>query len=120
MVDQEQSLENEHTRRFFRVGLLNDITDPGVKVFNAGKQRILVARCDGHIYAMDDRCTHDNGPLGEGELDGCEIECPRHGARFDVKTGKALCLPAVGSVRTYSVEVREGEIYVGLPTNAQS
>jgi len=111
-------IDSEHTRRFFRVGQINEIPDPGVKVIKAGKKQILVAHCEGNWYAMDDRCTHDNGPLAEGKLEGCQIECPRHGARFDLKTGKALCLPAVGGVSIYSIEVRDGEIYVGLPTNA--
>ncbi len=110
--------EHEHTRRFFMAGKLADIPDPGVKVIKAGKKQILLAHVDGKLYAIDDRCTHDNGPLAEGELDGCIIECPRHGARFDLKTGNALCLPAVGSVQVYSVEIRDGDVYVGLPTNA--
>lgn len=110
------TIENEQTRRFYKLGKASDIPEEGVKVFTAGRRRILVARCQGQIYAMDDRCTHDNGPLSEGEVEECEITCPRHGARFDLKTGKALCLPAVVNVPTYSVEVRDGEIYVGLPT----
>ncbi len=92
-------MEDEHTRRFFKVGKISDIPDSGVKVFKAGKKNVLVAVCEGQVYAIDDRCTHDDGPLGEGELlDGCEVECPRHGARFSLKTGKALCLPAVGDI----------------------
>jgi 3-phenylpropionate/trans-cinnamate dioxygenase ferredoxin subunit len=107
--------EDDETRRFFKVGLLSEIPEPGLKVVSAGKRRILVARCNGQVYAMDDRCTHDGGPLGEGEMEDTEIACPRHGARFDLKTGRALCLPAVGRAAIYSVEVRNGEIYVGLP-----
>ncbi len=111
-------METEHTRRFFKVGKFNDVPEPGSKVFSAGKKKILVARWEGQVYAIDDLCTHDGGPLGEGEVDDCQVECPRHGARFDLKTGKATCLPAVGGVSVYSVEVRDGDIYVGLPTNA--
>lgn len=107
-----------HTRRFFKVGRLEEISEPGTKVYEAGKRRFLVARWEGKLYAIDDRCTHDNGPLGEGELEDGQVECPRHGARFDIKTGQATCLPAVGGVTVYSVEVRDGDIYVGLPTNA--
>lgn len=110
-------MDSEQTRRFYKVGKLDEIPNPGTKVFAAGKKRILIARWEGQLYAIDDRCTHDNGPLGEGLFEDGEVECPRHGARFDVKTGKALCLPAVGGVAVYSVEVRDGEIYVGLPTN---
>ena len=66
------------------------------------------------IYAIDNRCTHDNGPLGEGTLRGDRIECPRHGALFDVHTGQAKTLPAVGKVRTYSVCVNDGEVQIAL------
>ena len=111
-------MESDETRQFFRLGALSEISDPGVKVYSAGKKRVLVALNDGKVYAMEDRCTHDNGPLSQGELHDCEIACPRHGARFDLKTGKALCLPAVGSATVYSVEIRDGVIYVGLPANA--
>jgi 3-phenylpropionate/trans-cinnamate dioxygenase ferredoxin subunit len=62
---------------------------------------------------MEDLCTHDGGPLAEGVLEGEVIECPRHGARFNVKTGAALCLPAVAPVATYAVRVQGDEIQVG-------
>lgn len=111
-------MNDERTRRFYKLGNVDQVPDPGTKVFTVGKRRILVARWDGKVYAMDDRCTHDNGPLGEGDLsDDGQVECPRHGARFDVKTGKAMCLPAVGGVTVYSIEVRDGEMYAGLPND---
>lgn len=72
-------------------------------------RRIALARVDGDFYAIDDVCTHDGGPLGEGQLYGHQIECPRHGARFDVRTGKNLTLPAPLPVDTYPVRV-EGEL----------
>ena len=111
-------LESEQTRRFFKVGKASELPETGCKVFKAGKRNVLIASWEGKLYAIDDRCTHDNGPLGEGTIEQGEVECPRHGARFDIKTGKAVCLPAVGGVPVYSVEIRDGEIYVGLPTNA--
>ena len=66
----------------------------------------------GTIFAIDDVCTHDGGPLAEGDLEGCEVMCPRHGARFDVRTGKALCMPAFEPVATHAVEVRGDEVFV--------
>lgn len=104
------------TRRFIRICSSSDVPVNSTKVFAVGNRRFLVCNLNGTFYALDDLCTHDNGPLGEGELlEGGEVECPRHGARFDVTSGKALCLPAVGAVCTYSVDERDGNVFLGLP-----
>lgn len=75
-----------------------------VAVFNVG----------GEYYAVEDICTHDDGPLAEGELNGCEIRCPRHGARFDIRTGKALSLPAVVNIETFPIKVEDGYIHIDI------
>lgn len=88
---------------------------PGAKLLTEIDGRpIALFNVDGSYYAIDDVCTHDGGPLAEGDLEGCEIRCPRHGARFDVRTGKALCLPAVEPVTTHVVEVRGNDLWVAL------
>ncbi len=97
---------------FIRVAQITDIKEGTAKVFTVGEVRIALCNVEEKFYAIADICTHDGGPLGEGELVDCQIECPRHGARFDVRTGKALCLPAVINVPTYPVEVRDSEIFV--------
>jgi 3-phenylpropionate/trans-cinnamate dioxygenase ferredoxin component len=80
---------------------------PGVsQVVDMDGVSVLVCNVEGTFHAIGNLCTHDDGPLGEGVLDGCEVTCPRHGARFDVKTGQALCLPAIGKVPTYTVTVK--------------
>lgn len=79
-----------------------DIDGYYVAVFNVG----------GAYYAFEDVCTHDDGPLAEGELDGYELECPRHGARFDIRTGAALTPPAVKATRRYEVRVENGDVQV--------
>lgn len=68
---------------------------------------IGVFNCGGTYYAIEDRCSHDDGPLAEGELNeaDCTVECPRHGSRFDLKTGKPLTLPAYAPVDTFPVVV---------------
>ncbi len=68
---------------------------------------IGVFNCDGTLYAIEDRCSHDDGPLAEGRLDpgACTIECPRHGAKFDLKTGKPLTLPAYEPVDIFPVRI---------------
>lgn len=74
---------------------------------------ILLCNVDGTLYAIEDYCSHDGEPLGEaGDLEGCRIRCPRHGATFDVTTGKALTLPAVSPIATYRVRVAGDDVYV--------
>lgn len=85
---------------------------------DAGPEGVGVYNCDGALFAIEDRCTHDDGKLCEGEWDAerCEVICPRHGARFDVRTGQALTLPAYIPVATYPVSVREdGVVVVEVP-----
>lgn len=105
-------------REFITVGLVGDVDVGLAIVVYAGERRLVLCNVDGEYYAIDDVCTHDGGPLGEGELFECEIECPRHGARFDVRTGKVLSLPAVFPVASYPVKVEGEEIKVGIPTEA--
>jgi 3-phenylpropionate/trans-cinnamate dioxygenase ferredoxin subunit len=83
--------------------------------FEVDGKPVVVFNIAGGFYAIGDICTHDNGPLGEGELDGFKVKCPRHGARFDVRDGKALTLPAVKSTPSYPVRVVDGWIEIGLP-----
>ncbi|PIQ82888.1 MAG: ferredoxin [Candidatus Omnitrophica bacterium CG11_big_fil_rev_8_21_14_0_20_64_10] len=85
------------------------------KVFQAGGCRLAVARTASGFHAIEDTCTHDGGPLGEGELDGELIECPRHGARFDMRTGTAVVLPAILPVQAFPVRETNGELFVELP-----
>ena len=97
------------------VGKAEDIAVGTAVVAEAGGKRLALCNTGEGIYAIDDVCTHDGGPLDQGQLEGKEIECPRHGARFDVTTGRALCLPAVRPVRTYPVRIEGGEVEIDLP-----
>ena len=74
----------------------------------------LVRTADGTLFAVEDTCTHEDASLAEGFVAGGVIECPRHGARFELATGVALSLPAVEAVRTYEVKIANGEILVNL------
>jgi 3-phenylpropionate/trans-cinnamate dioxygenase ferredoxin subunit len=88
---------------------------PGeVKIVRAGELAIGVYNADGELYAIEDRCSHDDGPLAEGDWDPEErvAICPRHGSRFDIQTGKALSLPAYLPVETFPVRVVEGIVKV--------
>lgn len=95
-----------------RVGSLADIPEGEVRVVQCGERSLAVSNIDGELYAIDNRCTHDNGPLGEGRLRNGRVICPRHGAAFDAKTGKVLSLPAVRSVAAYPVTVDGDEVYI--------
>jgi 3-phenylpropionate/trans-cinnamate dioxygenase ferredoxin subunit len=98
-----------------KVGVKSDIAAGTVQVFEVGGRSLCVANLDGeHFYAIDNLCTHDNGPLGEGKLVSGTVECPRHGARFDLKTGAVRALPAVKPVRTYPVEVDGEDVKVDV------
>jgi 3-phenylpropionate/trans-cinnamate dioxygenase ferredoxin subunit len=78
-------------------------------------QSIVIFNIAGEYFAVADLCSHDDGPLGEGDLDGLTIICPRHGAQFDLKSGKALTLPAVQDIPAYPVRVENGIIQIGIP-----
>ncbi len=73
---------------------------------------IAIFNVDNRYYAIEDVCTHDNGPLAEGTLEGTTIECPRHGARFDITTGKVLSMPAVKDVPRYQLQISGDEIQI--------
>jgi 3-phenylpropionate/trans-cinnamate dioxygenase ferredoxin subunit len=100
---------------FVKVASVTDLP-PGERLWHDFEEEtVIVFNVAGQFYAIADLCTHDDGPLGDGELEGHEVTCPRHGARFDVRTGKALCLPAVTGVPTYAVKVEDGAILVESP-----
>jgi 3-phenylpropionate/trans-cinnamate dioxygenase ferredoxin component len=88
-----------------------------VKIVRAGELSIGVYNAEGALYAIEDRCTHDDGPLAEGDWEPDELvaTCPRHGARFDIRTGQALSLPAYLPVSTFPVRVEDGLIVVEVP-----
>jgi 3-phenylpropionate/trans-cinnamate dioxygenase ferredoxin component len=99
---------------FVKVTSRRELAPGGKKLAEVAGRPIALFNVDGKFYAVDDVCTHDGGPLAEGQLTGCEIMCPRHGARFDVRTGQALCMPAVEPVTVHATEVRGDDVYVAL------
>ena len=104
---------------FVQVATLHNVPPGRSKEVTVGGERILICNVEGKLFAIGDVCTHDNGPLGQGTLTGAEIECPRHGARFDVNTGRAVCLPAIMPVPTYDVKVEGVNILVADIAKAQ-
>jgi 3-phenylpropionate/trans-cinnamate dioxygenase ferredoxin subunit len=76
---------------------------------------IVIFNIAGQLFAIGDVCTHDDGPLGDGDLEDYNIVCPRHGAEFDIRTGKVMQMPAVVDIPAYPVRVVDGMIQVGIP-----
>ncbi len=104
---------------FVAVAREDEIPPGEVRVVRAGSKSLCLGHCeDGTWGAIDNVCTHDGGVLGEGELEDCLVECPRHGARFDLVTGEVRALPAVFPVNAYPVRIVGGrvEVDVGVPT----
>jgi 3-phenylpropionate/trans-cinnamate dioxygenase ferredoxin subunit len=88
----------------------------GQRLFvDVGDRPIVIFNIAGQFFAIGDVCTHDDGPLGDGDLEGFNIVCPRHGAEFDVRTGKVMQMPAVVDIPAYPVRVVDGTIQVGIP-----
>jgi 3-phenylpropionate/trans-cinnamate dioxygenase ferredoxin subunit len=101
---------------FVTVATVGEIPPGGVKRVVVGGRAIAVFNVDGAFYALDDRCSHEEASLSEGEIDEDVVECPKHGARFNIRTGKNLTLPAVYPVKTYPVQVEGDEIKVCAET----
>lgn len=96
----------------YRVAKVSDIAPGTTQRVVADSVEILLCNVDGKIYAIEDVCTHDGGPLDQGELEGDNVVCPRHGATFDVRTGDALTLPAVMPLMTFEVQIEGDDIFV--------
>ncbi len=107
----------EEVYEFYPVVSLDELPS-GDRIFlEIDNLSIVIFNIAGNVYALEDRCTHDNGPLGEGEIEGFEIICPRHGARFDVRDGRALTLPAVEPTRYFPTRIIDNQIEIGIPEN---
>ena len=102
------------TRKWIDVANADGIADGEVKTFQVEAQRVAVARANGQLYAVQDLCSHDDGPLGDGDLEEYAIVCPRHGAKFDIRTGAVLAMPAAAPIETFPVMEKDGRIHVAL------
>lgn len=102
------------TKKTVTIAPSTDVVEGKARIFDAAGLRIALCRVGGKLYAIEDLCSHDDGPLGEGCLVDHAIECPRHGARFDVRDGSVLRMPAAFPVRTFPVSERDGQISVEI------
>jgi 3-phenylpropionate/trans-cinnamate dioxygenase ferredoxin component len=101
---------------FTPVAQVSDVPDPGKLLVEVDQRLIVLIRAAGHFYALDDVCTHDGGPLSEGPLDpqAGTIACPRHGAKFDIKTGAARTMPATKPTKAHDVKIEGNQVLVRL------
>ena len=98
---------------FVEVAVIADVPEAGSHLVEVDDVRIALFNLNGEIYAIEDRCTHDGGPLVEGTIvNGCDVKCPRHGARFDIRTGAALSMPAFAPTGTFAVRVEGDKILI--------
>ena len=94
----------------------------GINELQSGERRsvfvddipALVVRIESEYYVIEDVCSHDGQALTNGPLQDCSIVCPRHSARFDLKTGRALCMPATEPIRVFEVEIRDGAVWAAM------
>jgi 3-phenylpropionate/trans-cinnamate dioxygenase ferredoxin subunit len=104
----------QESTAFIRVCTVSELPDPGRRVFEVGERFVVLFHVGGRFWALDDCCTHDDGPLGEGRLDGFVVECPRHGAKFDIRSGRVLAMPATRDIRVHQVKVEGNEVFIKL------
>ena len=100
---------------FIKVAELSQVAEGSLYPLEVDGELVCLARVKGEIYAFTDNCTHISGPLNEGDLEGCTITCPWHGAQFDVSTGKVLRGPARQDLFTYPVKIEGESIFISLP-----
>src|SRR5574341_347666 len=103
------------TAEFVAVATTDELPNGARKLVEIDGRALAVFNIAGEYFAIADVCSHDDGPVAEGDLDGYDIECPRHGARFDVRSGKVLSFPAIVDIPAYPVKVEDGTLLVGLP-----
>lgn len=104
----------ENDVHYVELGFL-DLASGERMFLEIGDNKIVIFNIAGELYAIGDICTHDDGPLGDGILDGFHIVCPRHGAEFDVRTGKAVQLPAVIDIPAYPLKKSDNQYLIGIP-----
>jgi 3-phenylpropionate/trans-cinnamate dioxygenase ferredoxin component len=101
--------------KFVKVARVSDIPPGERMLVDFAEETLAIFNVGGDFYCIADVCTHDGGPLAEGPIEGFAVECPRHGARFDVRNGAVLAMPAVVPVPTFAVKVEGDDLYVESP-----
>lgn len=100
--------------RFVKAAQVDDITPGNRKIVEVDGEFIAIFNVDGQYHAIEDTCSHDDGPVAEGDLEGHVIVCPRHGARFDIRDGRVLSFPAITPIKSFPVKVEGSDILIDL------
>ena len=100
--------------KFVRVCGVDEVPPGKVGYAEVDGTYLAICNRDGEFFVIDDICTHDGGPLDQGSLQGFNIECPRHGAKFDIRTGRVTALPAIIPIGTYDVKVEGDDVLVDI------
>ena len=109
------STVDETKVKFLEIAPASELPDGERLFIEIGGKPIVIFKIAGQLFSIADVCSHDDGPVGEGVLEGYNITCPRHGAQFDVRTGKVVQMPAVVDIPAYPVKVVDGMIQLGVP-----
>lgn len=107
---------------FVRVAALSELPEGSVLGVEVEGKRVCLAHCDGEVHAFADNCSHRDFPLSSGELDpdDCSITCDWHGAMFDIRTGKPLCLPAIKPIAVFACRIGEDGVYVDVEETSRA
>ncbi len=108
-------MDNALKYKYFRLINSEELPEGERLIFEIENTPIVLFKVNGELFATGDLCSHDSGPIGDGELEGDVIVCPRHGARFDIHSGKALTLPAVTGIPVYPTRIVDDFIEIGIP-----
>ena len=100
--------------QFVQVAKVSDVTQAGKLSLEVEDRMVVLLHLNEQFFCIDDVCTHDGGPLGEGELCGSELACPRHGAKFDVRNGAALTMPATEATVVHEVKIEGEHVFVRI------
>ena len=109
------STVDESKVEFLEIAPTSELPEGERLFIEIGGKPIVIFKIAGQFFSIADVCSHDDGPVGEGLLEGYNITCPRHGAQFDIRTGKVVQMPAVVDIPAYPVRVVDGMIQLGVP-----
>ena len=98
-----------------RLCSLAELPEGVARTFDVEGVSLAAARSATRVFVVENRCSHDDGPLGQGRVFGTDIECPRHGARFDLATGRATRMPAVAPIHAYAAVIEGADVFVEMP-----